>query len=526
MFYLITFTLVYLAITVYLSYLGYRRTVTVSDYLLAGRQVHPVTMGLSYGATYISTSAIIGFGGVSALYGLGLTWLSFLNIMMGVWVAFVIFGKRTRKMGKALDAHTFAELLGRRYESRFIQGFSGLVVLIFMPVYTAAVLIGISRFIEVYLNVPFSTAYLALLLITACFVIWGGLKGVLYTSAFQGIIMVVAMVAIGITTYYSLGGISAAHRSLEAITPMVPHLLREAGHRGFTSMPQSFSPIWWYVITTMIMGVGIGVIGQPQLNVRFMTLKSDRELNRSVPFTAIFILCTTAIAFAVGALTNVRFYSMYTELPIQAVGGNIDKIIPMYIDRFYPQWFVALFLVAIMSAAMSAGSSQFHALGTSLSRDIFEQALLKGRSVAETTIVTRVGIVFSIFATLIIGLILPESIIAVATAFFFSLCGATFIPAYLFALYWRRGTKAAAKASILSGFFISLFWMLFFHEQEAKAFGLCKKLFNVENLAGHPWNMIDPQIIALPVAFIVFIFVSLTTRPVREETVAKAFIHI
>ncbi len=526
MFYLITFILIYLAITVYFSYLGYRRTVTVSDYLLAGRQVHPVTMGLSYGATYISTSAIIGFGGVSALYGLGLTWLSFLNIMIGVWVAFVVFGKRTRKMGKALDAHTFAELLGRRYESRFIQGFSGFVILVFMPVYTAAVLIGISRFIEVYLNIPFSTAFLAFLLITACFVIWGGLKGVLYTSAFQGVIMVISMVAIGITTYYSLGGISAAHRSLEAVAPMVPHFLKEAGHRGFSSIPQSFSPIWWYVITTMIMGVGVGVIGQPQLNVRFMTLKSDRDLNRSVPFTAIFILCTTAIAFAVGALTNVRFYNMYTELPIQAVQGNIDKIIPLYIDRFYPQWFVALFLVALMSAAMSAGSSQFHALGTSLSRDIFEQALLRGRSVAETTIVTRVGIVFSIFATLIIGLILPESVVAVATAFFFSLCGATFIPAYLFALYWRRATKAAAKASILSGFFISLLWMLFFHEREARAFGLCKKLFNIDTLAGHPWNMIDPQIIALPMSFIVFMVVALITRPVREETVKKAFIHI
>jgi len=429
-------------------------------------------------------------------------------------------------MGKALDAHTFPELLGRRYESRFVQGFSGLMILVFMPVYTAAVLIGISRFIEVYLSVPFSTAFLAFLLMTSCFVIWGGLKGVLYTSAFQGVIMVVSMIAIGITSYYSLGGISEAHRSLDTITPYVPQFLKEAGHRGFTSMPATFSSIWWYVLTTMIMGVGIGVIGQPQLNVRFMTLKSDREINRSVPFTAIFILCTTGIAYAVGALTNTFFYNTYTELPIHDVQGNVDKIIPLYIDRFYPQWFVALFLVALMSAAMSAGSSQFHALGTSLSRDIFEQALLKGKSVAETTIVTRVGIVFSIFATLIIGLILPESIVAVATAFFFSLCGATFIPVYLFGLYWRRGTKPAAKASILSGFFVSLIWMLFFHEQEAKAFGLCRRLFDTETLAGHPWNMIDPQVIALPIGLIVFVVVSLATRPVREETVKKAFVHI
>ncbi|MEN6616345.1 MAG: sodium:solute symporter family protein [Syntrophorhabdus sp.] len=526
MFYLITFTLIYLAITIYFSYLGYRRTITVSDYLLAGRQVHPLTMGLSYGATYISTSAIIGFGGVSAIYGFGMTWLSFLNIMIGVWIAFVVFGKRTRKMGKALDAHTFPELLGRRYESRFIQGFSGLVILIFMPVYTAAVLIGISRFIEVYLNIPFSTAFLGFLLITACFVIWGGLKGVLYTSAFQGVIMAISMIVIGISTYYLLGGVTAAHKALGSMTPLVPAALKEAGHRGFTSMPQAFSSVWWYVITTLVMGVGVGVIGQPQLNVRFMTLKSDRELNRSVPFTAIFILCTTGVAYAVGALTNVYFHSVYTELPMRAVEGNVDKIIPLYIDRFYPNWFVALFLVSLMSAAMSAGSSQFHSLGTSLSRDIFEQAILKGRSVAETTIVTRVGIVFSIFATLIFGLILPESVVAVATAFFFSLCGATFIPAYLFGLYWRRGTKKAAKASILTGFGISLIWMFFFHEHEAKAFNLCQRFFHCDTLAGHPWNMIDSQIIALPIAFIVFVAVSLVTKPVRKETVQKAFVHI
>ncbi|HQP55932.1 MAG TPA: hypothetical protein PLN83_07465, partial [Syntrophorhabdus sp.] len=283
MFYLITFTFVYLAITVYFSYLGYKKTTTVSDYLLAGRQVHPVVMALSYGSTYISTSAVIGFGGISALYGFSLTWLTFLNILVGVWIAFVVFGKRTRKMGKALDAHTFPELLGRRYESRFIQGFSGFVILVFMPLYTAAVLIGISRFIEVYMKIPFSTAFLAFLLITACYVIWGGLKGVLYTSAFQGVIMVVVMIGIGVSTYSSVGGIVPGHAALSKLTYLLPENLKAMGHSGFTSMPTGGSSLWWYVITTMIMGVGIGVIGQPQLSVRFMTLKSDRELNRSIP---------------------------------------------------------------------------------------------------------------------------------------------------------------------------------------------------------------------------------------------------
>ena len=526
MFYLVTFTIIYLIITIYLSYLGYRRTTSVSDYLLAGRTVHPVTMALSYGSTYISASAIIGFGGVSALYGFSMTWLTFLNIMVGVFIAFAVFGKRTRKMGKSLDAHTFPELLGRRYESRFVQGFSALVILIFMPIYTAAILAAIARFIEVYLNVPFTTAYLVFLLITACYVIWGGLKGVLYTSAFQGIIMIVVMVIIGVAAYTASGGIVRAHETLTGLTPLVPTALWEMGHRGFTSMPQFASPLWWYVITTVIMGVGIGVIGQPQLNIRFMTLKSDREINRSIPFTAAFILLSTGIAYMVGPLTNVVFYKAYLGLSIQEVQGNVDKIIPLFVERFYPPWFVALFLVTLMAAAMSANSSQFHTLGTCLSRDIFEQALLKGRSVAELTIVTRIGIVFSILTTLVLGLILPEGSVATATAFFFSLCGATFIPVYLFGLYWRRGTRAAARASILTGFFSALVWTVFFHENQAGPIGLARALFGRDALLPVPWSQIDPQVIALPLGFIVFYGVSLFTRPVREETIKNAFRHI
>jgi solute:Na+ symporter, SSS family len=524
--YLIVFVLIYFLITMYLSYLGYRRTVTVSDYLLAGRQMHPLVMAMGYVSTAISTSAVIGFGGMSGVYGLSLVWLSFLNIFIGVWVAYVLFGKRTRKMGKALDAHTFPELLGRRYESRFIQGFSGLVILFFMPMYAAAVLIAVSRFVEVYLSVPFATALLGFSLISACYVLWGGLKGVFYTSVFQGAIMIVVMLILGISTYVLAGGPSEAHRSLSMLTPFLPDTLTRMGHQGFTSMSAYGSPIWWYVVTTMIMGVGIGVLGQPQLSVRFMTVKSDQEIHRSIPFAAFFYLCITGVAFTVGALTNVIFHNRFGRLALDAAGGNIDKIIPLYVDQFFPQWFVALFLVTLMAAAMSTNSAQFHSVGTALSRDFFEQALMKGRSVAETTVVTRIGIVFGIFATLILGFLLPESVVAIATAFFFSLCGATFIPTYLFGLYWRKATKAAARTSMLCGFASSLLWMLFFHEQESKAIGLCRLLFGQDTLAGLPLKMIDPQVVALPLAFVVFIVVALKTEPVSEETVKKAFKHI
>ncbi|HNV38820.1 MAG TPA: sodium:solute symporter family protein, partial [Methanoculleus sp.] len=79
----IAITLVYLVAVISLGYLGYRRTKGEDDYLVAGRRVHPVVLALSYGATFISTSAIIGFGGVAAQLGMGMIWLTVLNIGLG-----------------------------------------------------------------------------------------------------------------------------------------------------------------------------------------------------------------------------------------------------------------------------------------------------------------------------------------------------------------------------------------------------------------------------------------------------------
>jgi hypothetical protein len=122
----IVVVLLYLFATAYLGWLGYRGTKTTTDYLVAGRKAHPFIMSLSYGATFISTSAIVGFGGVAGMFGMNLLWLTFCNIFVGIFIAFVFLGGPTRDMGHRLDAHTFPELLGRRYQSRFVQVLAGL----------------------------------------------------------------------------------------------------------------------------------------------------------------------------------------------------------------------------------------------------------------------------------------------------------------------------------------------------------------------------------------------------------------
>ena len=78
----------YVLILGWLSWIAYRKSKTAEEYLVAGRDTHPFVMALSYGATFISTSAIVGFGGVAGSHGMSLLWLTFLNIFAGIFVAF------------------------------------------------------------------------------------------------------------------------------------------------------------------------------------------------------------------------------------------------------------------------------------------------------------------------------------------------------------------------------------------------------------------------------------------------------
>ncbi|MGM0611173.1 MAG: sodium:solute symporter family protein [Thermodesulfobacteriota bacterium] len=516
--------LVYIGIIAYLGYKGWKETTQAKDYMVAGRKMHPFIMAFSYGATFISTSAIIGFGGAAGMFGFPLLWLTVANIFLGIFIAMVFFGKRTRRMGVALQSLTFPELLGRRYRSGFLQGFAGIVIFLFIPVYSAAVLIGISRIIEISLHIPYNTVLILVTLILTAYVITGGLKAVMYTDAFQGCIMFVMMLILLVYTYSALGGILEAHQTLTDMAPLMPEKLQKGGMLGWTQGAVFASPLWLVIYTTIVYGVGVGVLAQPQLAVRFMTVASDKSLNRAVLFGGVFILFMTGAAFVIGALSNAVFYEHFEKISIAMAQGNIDKIIPVYIEKIMPSWFAALFLVAMFAAAMSTLSSQYHVGGTSLGRDLFEKGL-RISSRQKSITLTRAGVFLTIVATLIWAWLLPASIIARATAFFFGLCAASFLPAFTCGLYWKGTTKAGAITSMLGGFFISMFCLLFIHEKEAAAIGLSKYLFNQDTLVSGAepgswiWLLqwVDPNVIALPVSFALIFAVSLFTRTYDRE---------
>ena len=523
LFWLVAIVVIYLGLVAYLGYRGYSSTKTSLDYMVGGRNIHPYVMAMSYGATFISTSAIVGFGGVAALFGMSLYWLTFCNIGFGILIAFAFYGKRTRKMGLNLDAHTFPEFLGRRLNSRFVQRLMGLVIFLFMPLYAAAVLIGASRIIEGLLGVPYLYSVTIFSVLVAAYVIMGGLKGVMYTDALQGSLMFFGMLVLLFFIYFRLGGIIPAHTALTNLRSMVPDGLKAIGHRGWTASPALWSPLWWTIYSSLVLGVGIGVLAQPQLVVRYMTVRSNKELNRALVIGGLFILATVGTAFTVGALSNVYFVAETGKLAIQIAEGNSDKVIPAFISAAMPSWFGYLFMLVILSAGMSTLSSQFHAIGTSIGRDFYAGGRVNSDKRETEVLVTRIGILVSILLTVFLSLNMGAGIIARATALFFGLMAGCFLAPYTAALFWKRLTRPGAIAGILSGLVTSIFCFLFLHGSEAKVFGVAQALFGRPTLLGGSWPAVDPMVLALPVSIIFTIVGSLVTKVESQELVDTCF---
>ncbi|MCD1294961.1 sodium:solute symporter [Methanocella sp. CWC-04] len=496
-------TAVYLVIVMVLGYMGYKKTKEAEDFMLAGRNVHPALIALSYGATFISTSAIVGFGGVAANLGMGLIWLVGLNIGVGILLAFVVYGKKTREIGSRLKAVTFPDFMGKVYGSSFMRYASGLIIIIGMPLYASAVMIGGARFIETTFSMSFTTALLVLAAITAIYVIVGGLLAVIYTDAFQGIIMLIGMIILLIFTYVTLGGIGPAHEALTNMASLVPESLSASGHTGWTSMPDLGSPLWYTLVTTIILGVGIGVLAQPQLVVRFMTAKDNKSLNRAIPVGGLFILLIPGVIYTVGALTNVYFFDNKGMLAVQAAGANIDSVIPTYINAIMPDWFVVLFLLTLLAAAMSTLSALFHTMGTAIGHDIIGQKNGEKPSLKKN----RIGVLVMIVVSVLLAFIMPGSIIARATAMFMGLCASAFLPAFTHAIFSKKPSTKAAVVSLIVGAVTWFAWTAFVHVKESEALGLCQFLFGQPTLLQNPWPVVDPLIIALPLATISLILV-------------------
>jgi SSS family solute:Na+ symporter len=314
--------------------------------------------------------------------------------------------------------------------------------------------------------------------------------------------MLIGMTILLVATFAALGGVIAPFQSLTDMADKVPAALTAAGHNGWTAMPDLGSSLWYTMVTTIIMGVGIGVLAQPQLAVRFMTAKDDRALNRAVPIGVIFIFMMVAVAYTVGALSNVYFMEHNGKLATEVVpGGNLDMVIPTFINAIMPDWFVMLFMLTMLSAALSTMSALLHTMGTAIGVDLLATITKRKPSIN----INRIGVLIMLLVSVALAYVMPGSIIARATAMFMGLCAAAFLPAYTMALFSKNPSTRGAKFSLVVGAAAWFLWTAFVHIAESKPLGISWALFGKDAVLGQPWQVLDPLFIALPLSVITIV---------------------
>ena len=196
---------------------------------------------------------------------------------------------------------------------------------------------------------------------------------------------------------------------------------------------------------------------------------------------------------------------------------NVDKVIPTFIQLAMPQWFGYLFMLTLLAAAMSTLSAQFHAIGTAIGRDLYQEVIAGGRHQERTVPIAKAGILVGFVATVILAFQLEPGIVAIATSLFFGMCAAAFLPVFVAALFWKRANRAGAVAGMLAGFASWALWVLLVHEREAAALGLAGLLSGKPSLlSGTTWAVVDPIVVALPISALVTAVVTLVTPPQRD----------
>lgn len=531
---------IFIAITLLLGIYGYRNTKNNQEFLLGRNKTGPVIIALSYGATFLSASAVIGFGGQAAVHGMSLIWLCFLNLFVGLIVAFLVFGGPTRRKGRELGASTFADLLGKIYKSKGIRAFTAILIIVMMPIYAAAVLKGGVNSLATItgLNDMYDIILIALAVIVAVYVVYGGIIAVMYNDALQAAIMFAGMAVILVVTYNHLGGVTAANDSLVNLwdssvigsinTGTLP------GFNGWTNFSDFGSKEWMTVVTTFLLGVGIGALTQPQLAVRFMSAKSDKDLNKSLIIGSVFMLVIVGSAYTVGSLSNVYFmdeHGMIAYTYINSIGLGTDYIIPQYILEIFHgmtfgDLFISLFLLSLVCAAISTISALLHTIGAAGGYDIYtlyknRKGSFKGDS--QSVNLNRFVIVLIMVLMVVYCYLMPKDIIAKATSIFMGMTAAALLPAYFHGIYSKNPCRKAAIASMVAGTASYLFLALFINAGTSIFLPICDLITGQKVLfPDSVFASIDALVIALPLSIIVMAVALIYFRHEEAKTQALA----
>ena len=412
-----------------------------SGYFLAGRRLPYWVAAFSMNATGESAWLILGLSGVAYLVGLEALWVV-AGEALGVAGAWLLVARRLNEASRASDAITVPDFLALRFAShaRAIRAVSVTIILSMACAYIAAQMLATGKAFNVFLGFDYATGVWVGGLVTVAYTAFGGFKAVAYTDAVQAVLMLFALLAVPIAGIAAIGGVAALWEGLAQADP----LLR---------LPWNASAGSAAALVAVASGLAVGLpfLGVPQLLVRFMAMRSPREVGKAATVSLVVIVLFDLGAVATGLVGRVLFPGL----------ADAETVMPELAQALFPPLVTGVLVVAVLSAVMSTVSSLLNLASSAIVHDVYRQT---GAGRANPAREARLGA----WVTLGLGVagcavaLIQEGFIFSLVLFAWSGLGAAFGPVILCTLHWRRTTAAGVVAGMATGFAVSVLWVLLF----------------------------------------------------------------
>jgi SSS family solute:Na+ symporter len=430
----------------------------------------------------------IGFAGKLGWgFGLNVLWIALGNAVFGALLAWLVLGRRTRRMTQNLDVMTMPEFIQERYGAKYLKLLTTVIIFIFLLPYSASVFKGLGHLFEANFNIPYDYALLIMIGITGIYLILGGYFAITLTDFIQGLIMIVGAITMVSVLTGQAGGLTSAIST--AATNYVQHV------------PNPPSVL---LLISLVFMTSFGAWGMPQMVQKFYAIKNESFIKKAAIVTFIFSLIISFAAYFTGSLLHVFF-----EKPILNEAGtpDFDRFIPTLLTTQLPPALMALILLLVLSASMSTLSSLVLVSSSSITIDMYKGHI--NPNVSSKNSLALMRILSGIF--IIISYFIARYKIAVIVTLMSLSWGAiagSFMAVYFYGLYWKKATKISAWAGVISGLLVVII------------------SFAVLGFSRYDKNSPIIATVAMLVPFVVVPIVSLFTKQPDKILIDKAFENI
>ncbi len=418
-----------------------RETGTLSGFFLAERKLPSWVVAFSTNATGESGWLLLGLTGMGYAVGLQAFWVV-VGETIGIALAWSLVAQRLKRLSDQTDSITVPDVLAARFNDtrHILRGLSVVIILLMVGAYVSAQMVATGKAFSSFIDLDYSAAVILGAIVTITYTFVGGFKAVAYTDVVQGVLMLMGLIIVPVVAIFSLGGWSNLEAQLQSIDPA---LLRFWGPQG------GGLPAWIAIIS--FLAIGIPFLGVPQLMVRFMAARDEREIVKAsaISVFVIFLFGTGAV------LAGMAGHALFPGLE------DPETIFPLLSRELFPPIITGLLMVVVLAAIMSTVDSLLILASSALTRDFLQKIWKLGKS-------DRVLANYGKVMTLIIGIggaifaLFESPVIFWFVLFAWSGLGAAFGPVILCALFYRRTTLPGAFAGMLGGFSTNMVWVLAF----------------------------------------------------------------